>query len=104
VSEPLRSVWRSDDGPSDETRATASLPGLDIEIVHRMSPNRDVEQLAINLQATPSFEAFGRWLEAANPFVIWMQAAQLFWAPWLAMANARPLPQFGARPAPEEPR
>jgi hypothetical protein len=51
----------------DTTRATARLPGLDIEIVHRRLPSGDAEQLSINLQAVPSFEAFGRFLEAANP-------------------------------------
>jgi len=71
---------------------------LDIEIVHRLSPNRDAEQLAISLQAMPSFDAFGRWLEAANPFVFWMQVAQLFWWPWLGMANAGLQPHFGTRP------
>jgi hypothetical protein len=31
----------------------------------------------------PSFEAFGRALETANPFAFWAQAAQLAWLPWL---------------------
>jgi hypothetical protein len=50
------------------TRATAQLPGLNIEIVHRQSPSGDAEQISIHLQAMPSFEAFGRFLEDANPF------------------------------------
>jgi hypothetical protein len=41
----------------DATRATARLPGLDIEIVHRRSPGGDAEQISVNLQAVPSFEA-----------------------------------------------
>jgi hypothetical protein len=45
----------------DATRATAGLPGLDIEIVHRWSPGGDAEQISINLQAVPSFKAFGRF-------------------------------------------
>jgi len=48
------------------TKATARLPGLNIEVVHRRSPDGDSEQISINLQAVPSFEAFGRFLEAAN--------------------------------------
>ena len=44
----------------DATTATAHLPGLDIEIVHRRLPDGDAEQILISLQATPSFEAFGR--------------------------------------------
>jgi len=53
----------------DTTRATARLPGLDIEITHRRSASADFEQISINVQAAPSFEAFGRFLEQANPFV-----------------------------------
>jgi len=49
------------------TRATAQLPGLQIEIVHRQSAAGDAEQISISLQAVPSFEAFGRFLEATNP-------------------------------------
>jgi hypothetical protein len=49
------------------TRATVRLPGLDIEIIHRRSLNDEAEQISINLQAMPSFEAFGRFLEKANP-------------------------------------
>ena len=65
------------------TRATARLPGLDIEIIHRRSLNDEAEQISINLQAMPSFEAFGRFLETANPFALWAQAVQLAWLPWL---------------------
>jgi hypothetical protein len=65
------------------TRATAHLPGLDIEIMHRRAVEDHAEQISINLRAVPSFEAFGRALEAANPFAFWAQAAQLAWLPWL---------------------
>ena len=71
----------------DTTRATAQLPGLDVEIVHRRSPQGDAEQILITLQAMPSFEAFGNWLEAANPFAFWARAAQLAWRPWLEAAR-----------------
>jgi hypothetical protein len=76
----------------DTTRATAHLPGLDIEIVHRRSPTADAEQISISVQAVPSFEAFGRFLQAANPFAFWVQAVQLAWFPWLGAANALMLP------------
>jgi hypothetical protein len=77
----------------DTTRATAHLPGLEIEIVHRRSPGGDAEQISINLQAVPSFEAFGRFLEAANPFVFWAQATQMAWLPWLEAARTLILPR-----------
>src|SRR3954466_2501905 len=48
----------------DETRATARLPNLDIEIVHRRPWEGNEEHLVVTLRAVPSFEAFGRFLEA----------------------------------------
>jgi hypothetical protein len=83
----------------DTTRATAHLPGLEIEIVHRRSAGADAEQISINLQAVPSFEAFGRFLETANPFAFWMQAAQMAWLPWLGAARAALQPPGTARPS-----
>jgi hypothetical protein len=38
----------------DATRATARLPGLDIEIVHRRPVEDDAEQIYINLRAALS--------------------------------------------------
>jgi len=76
----------------DTIRATAHLPGLDIEIIHSQSPNSDWEQISINLRATPSFEAAGRLFETADPFALWMQAARLMWMPWLLTAQAMMLP------------
>jgi hypothetical protein len=64
----------------DETRATARLPHLNVEIVHRHLPEQQMEQLAISLTASPSFQAFARFLDAqalfwpwlaVNPFVVW---------------------------------
>ncbi len=67
--------------------ATARLPGLAIEIVHRRAPEGDAEQISIHLQAKPSFEAFGRFTESMNPFAFWAQAMQMAWLPWLAAAQ-----------------
>ena len=69
------------------TKASARLPGLNIEIVHRQSPDGDSEQISISLQAVPSF-AFGRFLEAANPFAFWVHAGRLAWLPWLEAVRA----------------
>ncbi len=80
------------------TKASARLLGLNIEIVHRQSPDGDSEQISISLQAVPSFEAFGRFLEAANPFAFWVQAGQLAWLPWLEAVRAAMLP-FSSAPA-----
>jgi hypothetical protein len=80
------------------TKASAHLPGLDIDIIYRRSPDGEAEQISINLQAVPSFEAFGRFLEAANPFAIWIEAARLAWSPWLVAARAAMLPLSLASP------
>jgi hypothetical protein len=70
-------------GDDDTTRATARLPGFDIEILHRRSPG--AEQISVHLQAMPSFDAFGRFFESANPFAFWSEAARLMWLPFLAL-------------------
>jgi hypothetical protein len=54
--------------------------------------NDEAEQLSINLQAMPSFEAFGRFLETTNPFALWAQAVQMAWLPWLNAARFVTLP------------
>jgi hypothetical protein len=87
--------------PSTEaTRATARLPGLDIEIAHWRAVEGDAEQISINLRASPSFEAFGRALETANPFAFWVQSVQLAWLPWLETARALALPWTRMRSLP----
>jgi hypothetical protein len=78
------------------TKATARLPGLNIGVVHRRSPDGDSEQISINLQAVPSFEAFSRFLEDANPFAFWARASRLAWLPWLQAARLAMLPFSGA--------
>jgi hypothetical protein len=81
--------WKRDlrGSEHDATRATARLPGLDIDIVHNRSPEGEWEQISINLRATPSFEAFGRAFEVINPFTFWAYAARLTWLPWLLAAQ-----------------
>ena len=81
-----------DESTRDTTRATASLPGLEIDIVHRKPRDAEVEAFSINLQAVPSFEAFGHFLETANPFAFWAQALQMAWLPWLEASRALTLP------------
>jgi len=88
-----------------DLRATTRLPGLDIEIVHRRSPEGDREEISINLQVVPSFEAFGRFLEAANPFVFWAEATRLTWieaarALMLRSSAARTFPKSGSNVLP----
>ena len=79
-------------------KAIAHLPGLDIEISHRQSPDGLAEQISINLRAVPSFGAFAHAFEALNPFTFWAEAARLAWFPWIEAIRAVTLPPSGARP------
>ena len=72
----------------DSTRATAHLPGLDIEIVHYHAPDGLTEQVSINLTSTPSFEAFARSIDAWNPFAFWTEAMRFAWFPWVEATRA----------------
>ena len=83
------------------TRVTARLPGLNIEVVHRQSPDGGSEQISINLQAVPSFEAFGHFLEQAKPFAFWVAASRLAWLPWLEAARVAMLPFSSASALPK---
>src|SRR5215475_12659556 len=84
----------------ETTKATAHLPGLDIDIIHRQSPNDDWEQISINLRATPSFETLERFFEIADPFTVWAQASRLMWMPWLLAAQTLMLPDARPRTLP----
>jgi hypothetical protein len=67
----------------DERRASARLPHLDIDVVHRRARDGEAEQISISLQAVPSFRAVGAFLEAVYPFQLWAEVARLTWMPWL---------------------
>ena len=86
--------------PVDLT-ATARLPGLDIEVVHRRSPGGDREEISINLQAVPCFGVFGGVLGAANAFVFWAEATRLT---WLEVARALMEPSSAAPARPTLPK
>jgi hypothetical protein len=80
----------------DETRATVSLPSLDIEVVHRRAADASAEQLTLSFRAVPSFAAFAEHLDAANPFLLWARMMELAWQPWLqALAPRLPGPGRG---------
>jgi hypothetical protein len=96
LDEAEQSRWRLTE--PDTTRAIARLPGLDIEIMHRRAVEGDAEQISINLRAAPSFEAFRRALEAANPLAFWAEGAQLAWLSWLEAMRALTLP-WGLAPS-----
>ena len=78
----------------DETRATARLPNFDIEILHGRPWEGDEEQLVVMLQAVPSFEAVGRWLEVSNPLLVWTRMLEAAWSPWVHGLTTALSPSF----------
>jgi hypothetical protein len=88
--------------PVVEAKATARLPRLDIEILHRRSPSGDAEQISIVLQAAPSFEAFGQFIQATNPFAFWARVAWLAWSPWLEATRVAVQSPNAALPLPKD--
>ena len=73
----------------EETRATARLPHLDIEVLHRRPWEGNEEQILISLRAVPSFEAFGRLMEASNLLLFWTRMMQTAWSPWLPQISSK---------------
>ncbi len=85
-------------GDSDETRAYARLPGLDVAVLHRGARAREGEQVVIALRAAPPFAALGRPVgAAADPFLLWMRLAQVAWTSWLGFLAAASAPPWIAR-------
>jgi hypothetical protein len=72
-------------------------------LVAFLFPFHSTSEWGISLQAAPSFAAFGRFLEATNPFLFWMRFAQTAWTPWFDASAARlPSRNFGRLPAKAE--
>lgn len=91
----------------DETKLTADLPTMRVEIAHRAAPDGSGEMVTIQLNATPDFRAALPLLaglaqmplplmlgapsrDLPLPFALWAQAAQAMMAPWLTLAQANP--------------
>ncbi len=83
----------------DQTKLTARLPTVDVEVTRRSLPEQNAEVVTIHITATPSFDAAARWLFQPNafafatPFFLWSEILRA-WQPWLpaASAPARALP------------
>jgi hypothetical protein len=81
-----------------DTRMTAALPNLDVEILHRQLPDQNAEVMTISLKATPSFEAAAGLLPplmaaqlgsfpTAQPMLLWARWVEAMWRPWLRLAG-----------------
>ena len=80
----------------EETKLTAALPNLDVQIVHRAYPDENAEAISITFKATPNFEAVRTMLAPnlpllalwAAPMQAWSSVMQQAWAPWLNAMSA----------------
>jgi len=79
-----------------QTKLTAHLPTVDIEITRHELPEQNAQALTIHITATPSFDDPAQWLlktalfSIAPPFSIWIDFMQVWqrtwfpvWQPWL---------------------
>ena len=95
----------------DETKITAKLPNLDVEITRREFPDDHAETISLRMTAVPSFEAFAAYLMKpgdhpplpfgaaammgpwaglwADTMQTWTRMAQLAWTPWLELSTPR---------------
>lgn len=89
----------------EETKVTAKLPHLDVEITRRDLPEENAETITLRMTAVPSLGAFGDHLAQqgslpflslgaasmmdpwsnpwANPLLMWARLTQAAWAPWM---------------------
>jgi hypothetical protein len=88
----------------EQTRLTANLPKLDVELVHVQDPEEHAEVITIKMTANPSFEAVGDYLAKsiinpttmmwAIPFGLWSGILEAAWRPWLSALTPRlPAPE-----------
>ena len=80
----------------DETWATARLPSLDVDLLHRRAWDGAAEQLLVTVRAVPAVEAFRRMLEMSNPLVVWTRMMDAAWSAWMG----GPAAALSKRPAP----
>ena len=93
----------------DETKITAKLPHLDVEITRCDMPEDNAETISLRISVVPSFDAFaGVLLQSSNlplltgpwtspwtdAWAPWMRLAQSVWAPWLEPMA----PRLGQKP------
>ena len=91
----------------DETKITANLPNMDVEITRRELPEDNAETITLRMTAVPSFDAFAGYLAKQGEFSwapfgaewmmgpwaelmqSWARMAQVAWMPWLEPMTPR---------------
>jgi hypothetical protein len=86
-----------------QTKLTAHLPTIDVEITRRDVPEQNAQAVTIHITATPSFDAAANWLMQPHmfapllmfpaPLMMWAEMMRA-WQPWLpSFAPVLALPQ-----------
>lgn len=86
---------------TDDTRAVAKLPHLEIEIRHSKAAGDEAEYLSVSLRATPDLDTALGWLDPMRTMRAWA-AFNPWLAPWVALGWPM-LPRRDRRPAPPDP-
>ncbi|RDK00879.1 hypothetical protein [Paraburkholderia lacunae] len=79
----------------DQTKLTAHLPTVEVEITRRTVPEHHAEAITIHITATPTFDAAAQWLLAAGlfpfapPLSLWTDLLRA-WQPWLPASSGSP--------------
>lgn len=79
----------------DQTKLTAHLPTVDVEITRRELAGHDGEAIMIHITASPSFDAAAQWLlqaslfPMASPLTLWADMMRV-WQPWLPFGGESP--------------
>jgi hypothetical protein len=81
-----------------DTRLVTRLPHLDIKVLHRRQSEGEEQQLLIMVRAVPPSELFERFLEAANPLLLWSQLMRAVWSTSLTGGRSQDAPYDGAEP------
>ncbi len=68
---------------TQETRLTAALPGLALELRHRAAGPAEPERIVLAIQADPA-------TALPDPFRVWAGMVEAAWAPWLALWGIGP--------------
>lgn len=86
---------------TDDTRAVAKLPHLEVEVRHRRVAEEGAEYLSVSLRAAPDLDAALGWLDPMRTMRAWA-VLNPWLAPWVALGWPM-LPRRDGTPAPPEP-
>ncbi|HYD97914.1 MAG TPA: hypothetical protein VEH84_00900 [Alphaproteobacteria bacterium] len=93
MTRPTAKLPDAADGPQD-TRATAALPGMTIDILHRRAADGQSEAVSVTLTATPDFKSALPMLDRSGMPALamlwaqpWLTVVETMWGPWMRAAG-----------------